>query len=523
MAFDFQGMTVPDLIRAPLGQMSDSDAVACVAMLIDLSTDERSELGIERAFGMLKEISRRALLPAEQATLHYFRANAWAAKRIIELVPGPREWERLYRQEEILSLFLARNHEGFASLSKVRRCQILTNLGIQFNEVGRFVEAIELWDSALALLPNFAMANGSRGDGLKYYGLASEDRYDLEVLLLFARRSYAAATAKGALWDSIYPPSYKERFLSSARQIDDWLDLSAIEADLNLGRPSLGRSKKEQAYRRWCLQHRLFLNPLNDLGAHPIAASDHLLLPSLRVGIEETGMPPIIGLYSQMKQEYAFARLMLWEGQPDDHVHFADRRVRLSNTLDYPSFSMATEKTCAAFRLAYSILDKVGYLINIYWRLGAESHRVGFRSVWYNQTGDKPQLHDRLKGYENWPLHGLFWLSKDLFDDRFQRVTNPDAREIFVIRNHLEHKYLQVHEGWAEAGAHMPITSSIGHSISSTDLASKALRLLKMARAAMIYLPLAVHAEERRRSRDSDADGFVCHMDISTWNDDWKR
>jgi hypothetical protein len=72
-------------------------------------------------------------------------------------------------------------------------------------------------------------------------------------------------------------------------------------------------------------------------------------------------MPSIIGLYNQMKQEYAFARLLLFESQPTDCVHFADRRVRLHNTLDYPSFSMATEKARTAFRLAYSLLDKVGF------------------------------------------------------------------------------------------------------------------------------------------------------------------
>jgi hypothetical protein len=142
--------------------------------------------------------------------------------------------------------------------------------------------------------------------------------------------------------------------------------------------------------------------------------------------------------------------------------------------------------------------------------------------VWYDQTDDKPKLHERFKDYENWPLHGLFWLSKDLFDDRFQRVTNPDAQEIFVIRNHLEHKYLQVYEGWAPAVIREPITGSIGHSISSTDFASKVLRLLKIARAAMICLPLAVHIEERRRHRDSEAD-FIAEMSITTWEDDWKR
>ncbi|MBX3489061.1 LA2681 family HEPN domain-containing protein [Parvibaculum sp.] len=513
---------IGELIRAPTHTLSDGDAINCVARLIDLSTEVRSEAGIKRAFGMLKEINRRSLTPAQQATLHYFRANAWGAKRVIEAKVEPRQWEQPDRQQQILALFMAKNHDGFASLNEIRRCQILTNLGIQFNEVGRFIEAIELWDRALDILPNFAMAHGSRGDGLKYYGLASEDGYDREVLLLAAHRAFVSATAKGALWDSDYPPAFREHFRTGAREIDERLDLAAIASDLDLDSPRLGRSKAEEAYRRWCLGHRLFLNPLNDLGPHPIAASDYLMLPSLRVGLEEAGMPSIIGFYSQMKQEYAFARLLLYEGQPRDYVHFADRRVRLTNTLNYPSFSMATEKMRAAFRLAYSILDKVGYFINSYWRLGTEPHRVGFRSVWYDHTVEKPKLHNRFKDYENWPLHGLFWLSKDLFDDRFQRATNPDAQQIFNIRNHLEHKYLQVHESWASAAIRDPSTDSIGYSISSDDFASKAVRLLKITRAAMIYLPLAVHMEERARRLGSKSD-LVVDMPLMSWEDDWKR
>lgn len=522
MTQDSHSVDIADLIKAPVRTMSDADAIDCVAKLIDLSGDARSERGIKRAFGMLKEIERRNLTPAQQAMLHYFRANAWSSKRQMEATPGPRQWEQPDQQEQILALFRARNHEGFASLDKARRCQILTNLGIQFNEVGRFIEAIELWDSALEILPNFAMAHGSRGSGLKYYGLVSEDGYDRDVLLLAAHDAFVSATAKGVLWDAVYPPAVKDHFRAQARNIADRLDLAAVASDLDLDSPALGRSKEEQAYRRWCLRHRLFVNPLNDLGPHPIAASDSLMLPSLTVGLEEKGMPSIIGLYNQMKQEYAFARLLLFEGEPSDSVHFADRRVRLHNTLDYPSFSMATEKARTAFRLAYSILDKVGYFINSYWRLDTEPHRVGFRTVWYDQTDGKPKLHARFKGYENWPLHGLFWLSKDLFDDNFQRVTNPDAQAIFIIRNHLEHKYLQVHESWASAAIIDPITGSLGHSISSYDFASKALRLLKIARAAMIYLPLAVHMEEQARRRNSKAD-LVVEMPLTSYDDQRKR
>jgi tetratricopeptide (TPR) repeat protein len=512
--------TIQKLIRAPVSEMSDTKALQCVAALIDFAGEADSSAGIKRAFSMLSEIEQRKLGPADQALIHYFRANAWANKHRNEPQSGSNPWERTDWQEQILSLSLACNHHGFGKLDKVRQCQILTNLGIRLNEVGRFIEGIELWDKALALMPNFAMAHGSRGSGFQSYGRACEDGYHFEMLMFAAHGAFAAATADGVFWDSDYSANVAEGFRLQACHIAEWLDMTSITADLDLDGASLGRSHEEKSYRRWCLARRLFLNPLNDLGAHDVAACDPLMLPSLRTGIEVPGIPPIIGLYNQMKQEYAFARLLLYEGQPEDSVHFADRRVLLHNTLDYPSFSIATEKLRTSFRLAYSILDKVGYFINIYWKLGRAPHRVGFRSVWYDDPPGERRLNSRFETYDNWPLRGLFWLSKDLFDERLQRVTNPDAREIFIIRNHLEHKYLQVH--YERMGLSDAATAGIGHSIEIMDFAAKALRLLKIARAAMIYLSLAVHAEERHRWRDVKY-VFIMEMGLTTLKDSWKR
>lgn len=70
------------LMRAPLKRMSDDEALKkSVGTLIDLATDLGSEPAVTRSFEQLRSIERRDLTPANRATLHYYRANAWAAKR----------------------------------------------------------------------------------------------------------------------------------------------------------------------------------------------------------------------------------------------------------------------------------------------------------------------------------------------------------------------------------------------------------------------------------------------------------
>jgi hypothetical protein len=56
------------------------------------------------------------------------------------------------------------------------------------------------------------------------------------------------------------------------------------------------------------------------------------------------------------------------------------------------------------------------------------------------------------------------------------------------------------------------------------EFAAKTLRLLRLARAALIYLSLSVHAEERlRNEQNTKQDAVVIPMPLGQWDDDWKR
>lgn len=44
---------------------------------------------------------------------------------------------------------------------------------------------------------------------------------------------------------------------------------------------------------------------------------------------------------------------------------------------------------------------------------------------------------------------------------------------------------------------------------------------MKMARASLIYVSLAIHAEERRRTKEKKP-GVVVPMPLDVWEDKWK-
>lgn len=429
------------------------------------------------------------------------------------------------RQAELLALSRASNHAGFASLDKVRQCQILTNHANLLNTVGRTIDAIAVWDAALKIIPSFALAWGNRGCGLGDYARIVFDDYERAILALHAFDSLRSSMEEDAFFDSDDPRGAVTYFSGQAREIAGAVNIDAVREMQKLDQGNAGCSKTERAYRRWCLEHRLFLCPLNDLGRHLAAATDDLMLPPLIEGFNDRPdghlPPPIVGFFSQMKQEYASARLMLFEGMSSTQVHFSDRGVTLTDTLDYPLYSLASERVRTAFRIAYSLLDKVAFLVDRYWRLGKIPDRVSFKNVW--MVEGKARLLPQFEKHDNLPLRGLFWLSKELFDEHLKQTTAADARELHSIRNALEHTYLRVSEGWAKPFMiNGTSNGSFGIAIGSDELEAKAIRVVQMARSALLYVSFAIGVEERKK-KVANPDRFAVSMPLYDLNDKRKR
>jgi hypothetical protein len=207
--------------------------------------------------------------------------------------------------------------------------------------------------------------------------------------------------------------------------------------------------------------------------------------------------PRFVELYDLLKSEYVAARTLLFEFSNSER--FSDANVLHFETSDMSIYGIRTEKLKAAFRIAYSLFDKIGVFINEYFDLGRAANEVNFRRVFYEKSNPR-QLHADFRGRKNWPLRGLFALSKDIFDDEFREVAAPDSRMLDRFRNAAEHRYLSLH-GTVE----LENAGDFHLKASISEFEAKTLRLLKLTRAALIYLSLAVRAEENQRAKDDPA------------------
>lgn len=501
-------------------------AILQVGTLIDLSGDLRRVDGIEAAITNGEALLQLDLSATQRATLHYFLANAYEDKRRFSRNEDKLyEWAQPEFEKQIIHLRRALSASEGTDLPRGRVCQILTNLGNLMSHCGRIVDAIGYWDRALGLAPDFDMAIGNRAAGLERYARVIHDPGHQVFHLREARRGLTLALSDELARN--LTPDARAFFEAYLKNLNEKVDPRVFEPITHEHKFDAEMSSEELRYRKWCLKQRLFLNDLNDLGEDPYAAADVLTLPSIVTPLVAP-MPNAYGFFNQMKQEYVSARFFFFFAtETFFEPHWSDRQVTLINTGDYPAYGLGVEQRKMAFRVAYSLLDKVGYFINDYFELGIPEKNVSFRGVWFNAQTPKEGLREELRRRTNSPLQGLYWLAKDLFekDKAFAEALEPDARELAEIRNHLEHKYLKLHIYGPPDRDVEPLFQrgeALAYSVALKEFERKTLHLFRLARAALIYLSLAVHVEEHAKGKQWKGQGIGAPIPMDVWEDDWK-
>lgn len=496
-----------------------------LARTIDNAIDEGDKKTIDQSLSEIGALLDTELSKIEKANLHFFSANCYASKRHIERDINEWTWEDEYLEKEIYHLRLSLSEcikipmkEDLTDL----RFRVGTNLANALNHVGRFVEAIEAWDEVIWKHPKYSMALGNKGYCLSWY---ARYLYDPGHQRIFFNESYH--NIKNAL--NIGVENHARESMSN--WLDQLMDLGDWENfEFSPKNESRGRSKKEREYRSWCINNRLFLNPLNDIWEHDVVANDVLTFPSIVAPIEgrskENMFPEVYAIYNQLKQEYASTRYVMHEAiqESNEKLHFSDKRVKLYDMLDYRKYQLWIEKLKMSFLSAYAIFDKIAYLINEYWDLSVDVRRVKFNTIWNKSGCNKQKLSEVFSGSDNWPLRGLYWLSKDLyFKKSDHHPIEPDAKHLNHIRNHIAHKYLCVYCDWASDIE--SLRKNKGHHLSypigDKEFISQSVKLLKLVRSALIYLSLAAHAQESKSRIDSDRD-FFAPMELIEIDDEFR-
>jgi hypothetical protein len=496
----------------------DADALTDdLALRIDAASDDGDTIALESL-----DLECAGLLgPAgpPDALLHYFRSNVQSGLQSV-LNPQDWTWRQPHREKQILYLRKARGAFSSATLDHSRLAQILTNLANQMNTLGRPIEALRLYDNVLRTKPRFAMALTNRG--LVRFSFARMIYDDGHRAILSAHACYDLERIVNAdfEWGSA-PADIIDLINAKVAEIRAAVDVDIVLARTKLDGWPLGEGDTK-SYRLRMLERRLFLNPLVMLGPHSIAASDPLHLPSHTFA--QGTVPPLLGWYNQMKQEFVSARLLYHEAMEAEPLgdcpsHFADEEVRLYDTLDYPAFSIGAERLRLAFRTAYGLLDKVAGFVNAYFGLGHDSNRVDLRGVWYADPRKRRALHPKIANLTNLALRGLYWLSFDIVGEAAQGPDDaiaPDAAHLNALRNALEHRCLVL---TTETFGMRDKDSIERECITAFQHSTE--RMLELVHEALILLSLAMHEEEMRKLKDRGGDALVLNTVLPEYRRVW--
>jgi hypothetical protein len=475
------------LMKEGIDGEQDADAVARTCSLTDLAVELGRKDSLACALVWYEALEQKGICGEPAIFLDYSRANAIAGWRY-----GTEwSWEQPTLARELYYLRRAISHQKFTQVPDVFRCMCLNNLGNRLVVAGRAIEALDCWRRVLEVQPNFGMALCNRAGTLAEYAAALEDTGKRALFLWMAHKEASAALAPTALYTDVRDERTREKARTLKEWIESVVDVDGIAALDPLTWQDTSATEEEREYRHWCLVNCLFLNPSNDLGRYTVATTDSMGLAAHVVPVDA---PHTFGsFFDQMKQEYVSARWLLYEGLTAKRPHFSDRDVFLQATEPRPSLSLTIEKVKAAYRISYSLFDKVGFFMNAYMGLGIPEKKVSFRTLW--RSGEKEPIRKEFDLTGNWGFCALYWLARDFFEKANDEVAEPQARGLSDIRNYVEHKYLRV---TAAESAAVP-RDDLALMVSREQFEAKAMHLLKLARSALIYLAIGVRFEEQRR------------------------
>ncbi|MEO8490729.1 LA2681 family HEPN domain-containing protein [Pseudomonas sp.] len=455
--------------------------------------------------------------------------------------------------------------DGFKDLHPEIRSRIITNFGGALLRQGRKFEALAEFNKAIAIDKN-PVALLKKGITLLHL---SGEVFDVGHQIFYQYEAYKILKnvyeKKDQLLD-VELITAMERDIETTNFLK-WYDEN-IEHLQKSPYPNKkiknNITKKEKAYRDWCIKNSLYINDLNEILSEHWAEEDILTLPSLvhlvNPLLTTSETLALNAAFSEIKHQYAFARFNYFDAitslsHKKEIEHFSDNQLHLTNSLDYCLYRRDIEMIKVSFRLLYSCFDKASMLMKKYLTLDIKDNNVTFSRIWFTDT-ERKKTREYFTKSNNIYLLALYWLSRDINDNEdinHNYWMDSNALKLADIRNKMEHQGFRVTIDYLhkinkahtidtsaekqailrkveELRANLANSTSDKHTaekietlnhlqdilkeeenlkgypliITDIELREQTFRLMRSARYAIIYLALGIHHAEKQKPRDEN-------------------
>ena len=350
-----------------------------------------------------------------------------------------------------------REHESNYHAYNSLRSKIETNLASRFSSQGRVLCCIPHYDIAISIDDNpvaiIAKANNEIFLGHSLYDNGhSEYHYYIAYELIIKGMENI---------DKLYPEQRTP--LEEGGELfkfKEWFEELFEISDFDYFKEHAEKftSQKEKDYLEWCASKKLFLNDLNDVCEYPITYQDVFGLPSfiqsLNSSLTMSEELSYHGNYDELKNDYCYARYLIFSSKEiSDHTpHMFNSTYQHVEDMTHSLNNLKVAQYKSAFRIVYSIFDKIAYLINRFFDLNELKHDKNisidnlFRDIPLNRNKWKP--HRKLKDSDNHFIHALFYILKDIRkvgdSDSVAKWLDPNAVAFAEIRNAMEHRSIKI-------------------------------------------------------------------------------
>ena len=375
--------------------------------------------------------------------------------------------------------------------------QVCVNLGNSMDHQGRCLEALDYYEKALTILPDFGMALGNKGLGLKYYARISGKR---QVLVLSEAHHFLDL----ALQSKTTPPYARDRFLKAKEEIERALGDKLIKPPFSAKYKNPGKSQIEKDYLDFGLRHGLYLNVCNFCSQRcNKAIEDNFTLETMVVPVgTDLDNDPFLRMQdwlNQMRVAYATARYLLFQAiESSDDLSYVLRHVLIMETLDYSIYDIQIELLKVAFRSFYTILDQIAGIVNEYLGLGIGMRNVYFSSVWFETVCEEGEKKKKKTVVRQQFLDKKAWTLNALYDLNFDLAHSDYYKQLRQMRNRLIHGFVSVRDFQA---------NPTPDNLDKRELEIRTLELAKLVRNAIGYLIFFLWNDTQRDAREREAAG----------------
>lgn len=484
------------------------DYLSSLAQAADIAIDKKDIGSINKLISKIENLIDKTQQKNFLYYLKYILANLYSTKSNIENIQ-----HSLSSKYMIKSLNLLRQIHG---KNLPFKNQINTNLANIFNYFNRSLEGLKFRSINFNLEKYDSSFVSSYWNYYELLGISSlmEDKtitiyFQLKAFYIISNLINNIESCPHIPLRDLFlkiksainaPADVKEkiRSLVSVRDFDivshvEWCKENNLDDALsfydNNNCPSL--PKEELKYKEWCLNNYLVLDYRNLITKNWVAHKDSLQFPS---HITEVHNGPIFNVaFSTLKREFCFARHLFYEGYIRRHPVYEDnfKDMLLFHAFDGITYNGYIEKIKESFRICFSILDKIAFLINEYYRLGSDEHKVYFTSEWLKN----------IKKIDNPYLLALYWLSCDL-SPQGNESPEPDSRKIKEVRNFLEHKFVRIRTSFPSCI--WDNSQDFFYTISENELKKLTFKIFHLVRFALFYFCLSVRYNELEKNINPD-------------------